>query len=173
MPNARARTAPRFRRVREFLGGLLALVGGHLLLFGLATIAAVLVALFFAGLSSIAPSSPGHQTTLSNAIALVESGDVRRATLRDQDARLEIATSAGKELWASYPHADSYTTTLLDKLQAAGVATAVDSQAGKPTLKIVIQFLLPILILVTLFAFFTTLAREQGGTAFAAFSKWT
>src|SRR5262249_33237931 len=94
-------------------------------------------------------------------------------TLRDQDARLEISTGAGKQLWASYPHADSYTTTLLDKLQSAGVATAVDSQAGKPTLKIVIQFLLPILILVTLFAFFTTLAREQGGTAFAAFSKWT
>ena len=40
------------------------------------------------------------------------------------------------------------------------------------TLRLVIQFLLPILILVTLFALFTMITREQGG-AIAAFSKWS
>ena len=49
----------------------------------------------------------------------------------------------------------------------------MDTQAGKAALKATVQFLLPILILVTLFAFFMTLARDQGGAAFAAFSKWT
>src|SRR4029077_7973574 len=52
------------------------------------------------------------------------------------------------------------------------VPTTVDPQSEKPTLRAVVQFLLPILILVTLFAFFMTLSRDQGA-AFAAFSKWT
>jgi len=75
-------------------------------------------------------------------------------------------------VWAAYPHADPYTGTLLAQLQRHHVPTTVNPQSHKTSLRLVVQFLLPILILVTLFAFFMTLARDQGA-AFAAFSKWT
>jgi cell division protease FtsH len=148
-----------------------AIVGSPLMA-GLAGTATLLVILFFVGLSVISPHPNGRQTSLSNATALISGGQVEQAVLRDQDARLELRTLGGQELWATYPHADSYTGTLLALLQHKHVIVSVDAQAGKASLRATVQFLLPILILVTLFAFFTALARDQGG-AFAAFSKWT
>ena len=78
----------------------------------------------------------------------------------------------GQQLWSSLPHAESYTGTLLAQLQRAHVPTTVDPQSTKAAPHATVQFLLPILILVTLFAFFMMLARDQGA-AFAAFSKWS
>jgi cell division protease FtsH len=142
------------------------------LLAGLAATAVLLMILFFVGLAILTPHPAGQQITLSNATELIAHGDVARAVLRDQDSRLELDTVNGQELWATYPHAESYTGTLLAQLQSKHVVTSVDAQSGKATLRLIVQFLLPILILVTLFAFFTTLVRDQGA-AFAAFSKWT
>jgi len=142
------------------------------LLAGLLATAGVLVVLFFVGLSILAPHSPGRQVTLTTATELIANGGVTKATLRDQDARLELRAATGQQLWATYPHADSYTGTMLALLQRKHVPTVVDAQSKKTSLRATVQFLLPILILVTLFAFFMTLARDQGG-AFAAFSKWT
>jgi cell division protease FtsH len=132
----------------------------------------MLLALFFVGLALLSPSAPGRQVRLSDTTALIAAGRVQGATLRDQDTRLELTTASGERVWASYPHADSYTSTLLDLLRRHNVPTSVDSQSGKPTLRVVVQFLLPILILATLFALFATLSREKGA-AFASFSKWS
>jgi cell division protease FtsH len=143
------------------------------LLVGLGLTAALLVALFFIGLSIIGPQSPGQQITLTSATELISRGHVARATLLDQDAQLELHAYTGQQLWASYPHSDSYTSTLIGELQRAHVPTTVDPQSTKASLRDTVQFLLPILILVTLFAMFMTLVRDQGGAAFAAFSKWT
>src|SRR5262245_22233832 len=142
------------------------------LLAALAATAVVLLTLFFLGLSIIAPHSPGKETSLTNATELVKQGQATSATMLDQDARLELRTTTGQLVWANYPHADSYTSNLLALLQRKHVPTTVDSQSKKASLRAVVQFLLPILILVTLFAFFMMLARDQGA-AFAAFSKWT
>ncbi len=142
------------------------------LLTGLAATAVLLLVLFFLGLSIIAPHSIGQQTTLTNATELISEGRVAHVTLLDQDARMELRTNNGQALWATYPHSDSYTGTLIALLQRKHVPTTVNPQSGKATLHATVQFLLPILILVTLFAFFMTLVREQGG-AFATFSKWT
>jgi cell division protease FtsH len=132
-----------------------------------------LLILFFVGLSILTPHSPGREVRLSEATSLISTkGGVSEATLRDQDAHLELTDSTGARLWASYPHSDAYTTQLLDLLGKNKIATSVDSQTGKPTLRAVVQFLLPILILATLFALFATLQREKGA-AFASFSKWT
>jgi cell division protease FtsH len=139
---------------------------------GLAATAALLLMLFFLGLSIISPHPSGKQTALSNATTLIAGGQATQAVLLDQDAQLELRTRSGEELWAAYPHSDSYTGTLMALLQRNHVVTSVDAQWTKSSLRDVVQFLLPILILVTLFAFFTALARDQGG-AFAAFSKWT
>jgi cell division protease FtsH len=142
------------------------------LLTGLAATAVLLLVLFFLGLSIIAPHSPGQQTTLSGATELISEGHVTHVTLLDQDARMELSTNNGQALWATYPHSDSYTATLIALLQRKHVPTTVNPQSSKAILHATVQFLLPILILVTLFAFFMTLVREQGA-AFATFSKWT
>jgi cell division protease FtsH len=164
---------PLAARLKERALAVLEWVVGHLLLVGLGLAAVLLIALFFVGLSVLSPSSPGAETTLTNTRALIENGQVANAVIRDEDDRLDFVTRAGKQLWTPYPSSGSYTNTLIDLLAENGTPTFVDSQSGKASLKFVVQFLLPILILVTLFAFFTMVAREGGGGAFAAFSKWT
>jgi cell division protease FtsH len=162
----------RFAGLRRGAGAVLGVLTESPLLTGLAATAVLLLVLFFVGLSIIAPHSAGQQTTLTNATELISDGQVTQATLLDQDARLELRTDNGQALWASYPHSDSYTGTLIALLQRKRVPTTVNPQSGKATLHATVQFLLPILILVTLFAFFMTLVREQGA-AFASFSKWS
>jgi cell division protease FtsH len=142
------------------------------LLAGLAGTAALLLILFFIGLSLVSGSPSGKQTSLSHAIELVSDGQVAKVKLLDQEAALELHTVTGEEFWAGYPQSNSYTGTLLALLQSKHVVTSVDSQAGRANLHATVQFLLPILILVTLFAFFMTLLKDQGA-AFAAFSKWS
>jgi cell division protease FtsH len=148
-------------------------VAGSPLLAGLAGTACALLILFFVGLAVIAPHSSGKQINLTDATELISAGQVTEARLLDQDARLELDTRNGQKLWAAYPHADSYTPALIQLLDHDHVPTTIDQQSTEASLHATVQFLLPILILVTLFAFFTALARDQGGAAFAAFSKWT
>jgi cell division protease FtsH len=162
----------RFAGLRRGAEVVWAIVTESPLLTGLAATAVLLLVLFFLGLSIIAPHSTGQQTTLTNATELISRGHATRATLLDVDAQLELRTDSGQALWATYPHSDSYTGTLIALLQRQHVPTSVNPQSGKATLRATVQFLLPILILVTLFAFFMTLVREQGA-AFASFSKWT
>jgi len=164
---------PLSKRLRDRALLFLEFLVGNALIVGLASMAAVMMALFFIGLSMLSPSSPGREVPLSDATSLIATkGALSTATLRDQDARLELRTFSGDRLWASYPHTDSYTSSLIGQLHKNAVQTVVDSQTGKPTLRAVVQFLLPILILATLFAFFTTLVRDKGG-AFSSFSKWS
>jgi cell division protease FtsH len=142
------------------------------LVVGLAATAAVLLILFFVGLSILGRPPSGQETTLTSATELISQGRVVKATVLDQDAALTLQTQAGESLWANYPSSNSYTGTLLALLQHKQVPTTVNSQSTKGSLHATVQFLLPILILVTLFAFFMTLLKDQGA-AFAAFSKWT
>jgi cell division protease FtsH len=161
------------RRLSNVARGFVEFVLENLLLVSFLMLGLILIALFFVGLNRIAPHSPGTEVELSTATYMINHHNVRQAVLLDQDSRLEIVTVGRNALWAAYPHADSYTSQLIDELRVAHVPTLVDSQVNKAMLRAVVQFLLPILILVTLFAFFTVLAREKGGAAFAAFSRWT
>jgi cell division protease FtsH len=160
-------------------------IADNAMMFGLAVAVVILIALFFIGLSVLSPSSPGREIGITNAETLIGTpGAVAEATLRDQDARLELragqalpttrtgfSTKAGEQLWTAYPHTDASTNTLIGLLAKNQVPTTVDQQSGKSTLRGVVQYLLPILILATLFALFMMLARERGGQI-AAFSKW-
>ena len=160
------------RSVRGFLRGVGDVLSARPLTTGLAVTAALLICLFFIGLAVIAPHAPGEQVSFSSATALVHEGEASTATLLSQDSVIELRLSTDQQVWASYPGNDSYTAQLISLLDREHVNTTIDSQSGKAALKAIVQFLLPILILVTLFAFFTTLARDQGA-AFAAFSKWS
>jgi cell division protease FtsH len=133
----------------------------------------VLTILFFSLLGSIAPSSPGSQVSLTHVDQLAESDQIATATLLDHDARVVLETNDGRTVWAAYPSSDADTAQLIRELQGAGARVIVDQQASKPEKQIVVQFLIPILLLVCLFALFTRVGQDQGAGAFAGFSKWT
>ena len=164
-----------FQRLRRRLGdagqSLLAFVAGNVLLLGLLLLAFSLIALFFIGLKATAPASPGTQVPLSQAMFRVKHHGVASATLLEHDNQLAFTNRRGTQFWAAYPN--TYTPNLVDQLGHARVPTTIDAQSRKGGLADVVQFLLPILILVSLFAFFMVLVRDKGGAAFAAFSKWT
>ena len=163
----------RASRAADRARDLLEWVAGNLLLAGLATAAATLLICFFIGLSILSPASPGQEVPFTTAEQTIQTkGLVVHARLLDQDARLELTTVSGQQMWAAYPHADPYTAQILNQLIQKKIPTQVDQQSFKPTLRAVVQFLLPILILATLFAFFALLSKESGGMI-AAFSKWS
>jgi cell division protease FtsH len=76
-------------------------------------------------------------------------------------------------LWAAYPSSGAQTQQLLRELGDGGATVAVDQQAGKGTKTIIVQFLIPILLLVCLFSLFTRIGGEGAAGGIAAFSQFT
>jgi cell division protease FtsH len=83
--------------------------------------------------------------------------------------------SAGvvQKLWAAYPASGALTQQLLKELSASGGAVSVDQQSGKATKTIVVQFLVPILLLVCLFSLFMRQGGEGAAGGIAGFSQFT
>jgi cell division protease FtsH len=84
-----------------------------------------------------------------------------------------LAAPAQLEYWAAYPQSGAQTQSLLQSLSRAGVLVTVDQQSGKALRQIVVQFLIPILLLVCLFAFFMRISADDGAGGIAAFSEFT
>jgi cell division protease FtsH len=161
------------RRFADSLRGIFGAIAGRPLMSALAFTAVMLLVFFFIGLAILTPKSPGTQVSFSQAENLISTrGAVQQATMLDQDARLQLVTANAQQLWTAYPTSNAYTSQLLNLLNRHKVPTVINGQPGKVPLRYVVQFLLPILILVTLFGLITLLAREQGGMI-AAFSKWS
>jgi cell division protease FtsH len=78
-----------------------------------------------------------------------------------------------QHLWASYPASGALTQQLLKELTDSGAVVTVDQQSGKPTQEIVVQFLIPILLLVCLFSLFMRIGADGGAGGLAAFSEFT
>jgi cell division protease FtsH len=78
-----------------------------------------------------------------------------------------------QRLWAAYPGSGALTQQLLRELSASGASVTVNQQAGKGTKAIIVQFLLPILLLVCLFSLFTRVGGEGAAGGLAAFSEFT
>jgi cell division protease FtsH len=136
-------------------------------------LAVVLFAAFFIMLGNLSPSSPGREVSLDQVLTAAKQRQVQAATILDEDTRVEIRTRAGESLWAAYPKSEGQTTRIIDAMVKGQATLTVDQQSDKPTRRVVVQFLLPILILVTLFTLFTILAKGSGGAAaFAGFSKF-
>jgi cell division protease FtsH len=132
-----------------------------------------LTILFFALLGDIKPSSGGERVPLSAVTDLAEAKRIDAATLLDHDARVLVHTAGGQFLYAAYPKSDAQTSALVKLLDEGGAAVEIDQQADKPSKQILVQFLLPILLLVCLFVLFTRLGQDGGAGAFAGFSKFT
>jgi cell division protease FtsH len=162
----------------------------------LALASVALAITFFVLLGSIGPSSHGAELPISRVITLAEHKQISAATLLDHDDRVEVAlktpvsgsTTTGTnttspnaslagpaqlEYWAAYPASGAQTQSLLQSLSRAGVLVTVDQQSGKALRQIIVQFLIPILLLVCLFAFFMRISAEDGAGGIAAFSEFT
>jgi cell division protease FtsH len=132
-----------------------------------------LTILFFSLLGDIRPSSDGDEVPLSTVAALADEDQVTTATLLDQDSRVVVQTADGRTLWAAYPSSDAQTTQLMRTLTSSGNAqVSSDQQSDKPIKAILVQFLLPILLLVCLFALFMRIGEDQGAGGIAAFSDF-
>ena len=164
--------------------------------------AALLIA-FFSLLGAIGPSSQGTQLPISRVLSLADSWPDRdrdaarpRQSRRGhaQDARRpEKAVALGTsvpprraattrltrrgakplEYWAAYPASGVQTQQLLQSLAHAGTVVTVDQQSGKAPRGILVQFLIPIVLLVCLFALFMRFGADGGAGGIAGFSEFT
>jgi cell division protease FtsH len=180
-PSAQVRSGLAQRR-NPVLAGLEAFLQGLARLFlrdplttflGLASVCLAIV--FALLLGSIGPSSSGTQIPISSVEALAKQKEIAVATLLDHDNRVELTTkgASAQRLWASYPSSGAQTQALYNDLVKSGATVAVDQQSGKPLRGIVVQFLIPILLLVCLFALFTRLGADGGAGGIAGFSRFT
>jgi cell division protease FtsH len=158
---------------------------------------------FFLLLGAIKPRSKGTQVPISTVETLAKQRQISDAVLLDHDSRVVLTTgpaavivtgpshttttSSGsftvtgppvltgiQQLWAAYPSSGAQTQALARELYASGATVTVDQQTGKPTEAIIVQFLIPILLLVCLFSLFTRLGMGEGAAGgIAAFSQFT
>jgi cell division protease FtsH len=141
---------------------------------------AALAIAFFSLLGSIEPAGRGVEVPLSEVVKLAKQEQVTHATMLDYDDLVEVrvqgsgAGRSGGELYAAYPSSGAQTQALFSTLTSGGATVSVDLQSGKAARKVVVQFLIPILLLVCLFALLTRLGQSEGaGGGIAAFSRFT
>jgi cell division protease FtsH len=165
--------------------------------------AAALLITFFSLLGAIGPSSHGSQLPISRVLSLADHGQIATATLLDHDNRVEVAVrmpaaagaspqtaaaqtggtnvagrsnltgAAALEYWAAYPSSGVQTQQLLQSLEHSGAVINVDQQSGKAPRTILVQFLIPIVLLVCLFALFMRIGADGGAGGIAGFSEFT
>jgi cell division protease FtsH len=162
-------------------------------------IASIVLAVAFATLlGQIKPGSKGTEVAISAVQNMAKQKEVASATLLDHDSRVEVKTSGTRtvlkpkgskknggteavttpvgppqQLWAAYPGSGAQTEQIADELRAGDAEVRIDQQAGKPTKAIVVQFLIPILLLVCLFSLFMRFGGEGAAGGIAGFSEFT
>jgi cell division protease FtsH len=148
----------------------------------------VLLGLFFWALNVLfAAPTPGTRLSLDQLAALADNNRVTVATFRDVDNRIVGHFSAGSgvygeeprlpasapindpgaegDFYADYPSSAPLTAELSRTLVAGGATVQIDHQDGKQRLKLVTTFLLPLLILATVFALLLAPGGRGGGSA--------
>ena len=84
-----------------------------------------------------------------------------------------VLPTGAQPLWSAYPASGAQTQQLTNELLASGAVLAVDQQSWKSTRTIIVQFLIPILLLVCLFSLFMRVGGEGAAGGIAAFSQFT
>jgi cell division protease FtsH len=132
----------------------------------------VLLILFLSLVGSLGSEASGTEVPLSTVSHLAKHGRLESAELLDYDHQVVVETKEGSQLYANYPASDATTQTLLNSLGKHGTLVSVDPQSGKSAKIIIVQFLIPILLLVCLFSFFMRQSGDGTGGigAFSAFA---
>jgi cell division protease FtsH len=168
------RQNPTLTWLKEAGAGVARFFYKDLLRTGLILASVAITITFFTMLGSTKPESPGQPTTLTQVNSLSKAEQIQTATLLDNDARVVVTTKAGQTYWTAYPESGAATQQLIDTLGKNGASVSVDQQGDKATKIIIVQFLLPILLLVCLFGLIMRLMADDGGAGgIAAFSNFT
>ncbi len=131
-----------------------------------------LIVTFFSLLGSLGSAGVGQKAPLSQVAKLGKEELLRGATLLDYDHQVVVETDGGLQLYADYPSSDAATLQIYETLAKGGANVRIDPQSGKEAGVIVVQFLLPILILVCLFSFFMRQAGDDGSGGIGGFSAF-
>ncbi len=124
--------------------------------------------------SGVADTSGGKSATGTNTGATGTTTDTTATTTRQPGTTsATTASTPPLEYWAAYPASGVQTQQLLQSLAAAGTVVTVDQQPGKAQRAILVQFLIPIVLLVCLFALFMRFGADGGAGGIAGFSKFT
>jgi cell division protease FtsH len=148
----------------------------------------ILLGLFFWALNVLfSAPAPGARLSLDQLAALAGNNRIAVATFRDVDNRIVGHYVAGAgvygeeprlpdtapindpssegDFYADYPSSAPLTADLSRTLVAGGTTVQIDHQDGKQRLKLVTTFLLPLLILATVFALLLAPGGRGGGGA--------
>lgn len=133
---------------------------------GLAAALVVLFALLWASISYLAPNATGRELSLDAFQQAIGDGQVRRAIILDEDARV-VGTLARKgrapaPFWVAYPRNGTTVSQLIATLAESGTHVEVDPQSAKGIVRLMSTALLPMLILANLFALIFVAGRSRG-----------
>jgi cell division protease FtsH len=123
--------------------------------------------------ASSGDTTTGGTTTGGTTTGTATTSTATTGTATTSTATTGTATPAPLEYWAAYPASGVQTQQLLQSLAAAGTVVTVDQQPGKAQRAILVQFLIPIVLLVCLFALFMRFGADGGAGGIAGFSKFT
>src|SRR3954462_13904960 len=137
-----------------------------------AALAAILLVVFLVMLSSTQPRSEGRQLPITTVQRMAAAGQVRNAVQLDYDHRILLRDRVGGAGWAAYPANGALQDELVNTLRLKGANVVVDSQNTKQAKRLIVQVLLPILILASLFALFMRASQESDAGGMGAFSRW-
>jgi cell division protease FtsH len=137
-----------------------------------AGLALLLVILFAVLLHTTSPTHEGQEVPYSTLTRLANTGAVQRATLLDYDHRVIVHTRDGRTAWASYPSSGGQADSLSSRLAAKGAQVTIDNQSGKQARRLIVQVLIPILVLASLFSLFMRLSQQADAGGIGGFSRW-
>jgi cell division protease FtsH len=125
--------------------------------------------------SETTQSSGSTATTTTTGTSTSGGAPAGGAAGATTGAGAETGTTApvSLEYWAAYPSLGVQTQQLLQSLAHSGAIVTVDQQSGKAPRAILVQFLIPIVLLVCLFAFFMRFGADGGAGGIAGFSEFT
>ncbi|MEV4418364.1 ATP-dependent zinc metalloprotease FtsH [Patulibacter sp. NPDC049589] len=172
LASSKRNTSPTLDWLRGAGSAVLKMLTKDLLRTFLLVASITLAVLFFTLLGSLKPEGEGEPISLTRVVDAASAKQVSRATLYDHDHQVVIVNREGRQYVADYPSSDAATQQLLQSLQASDAQVTIEPQSSKGSRTTVVQFLLPILLLVCLFALFTRLGQGDGSGGIAGFSAF-
>jgi cell division protease FtsH len=124
------------------------------------------------GSAKEAAAASGGSSAAGSSVAGSSAAGAGAGGIAETVAAAEHEGGVVQHLWAAYPSSGAQTQQLVNELSSGGAVVSVDQQSGKATKTIIVQFLIPILLLVCLFSLFMRVGGENAAGGIAAFSQF-